>query len=213
MGPVPTLRSNEAPCYYLRLPDPLPFKKCQLHLSLATQTTPLRNPSWKKGLRFFSFCSLGHIQPARRTMQVSMGEDEVGEEVEVKNSINVWRQSERKVMIEAVQDLIQTSHKYAKSQYTPNAQRVRWTKLAGQLIWYKDQILKNFSLEAMTVQLEALQKRMIESDEQRERETRTRDYQTIVFRKPEERKAEDADKAQDGESAEADDPEGAKEVA
>src|SRR5438552_18417664 len=146
-------------------------------------------------------------------IRVSMDEDEVGEASEVKNSINAWRQSERKVMIETVQDLIQTSHKYAKSQYTPNAQRVRWTKLAGQLIWYKDQILKNFSLEAMTVQLEALQKRMIESDEQRERETRTRDYQTIVFRKPEERKAEDADKAQDGESAEAGDPEGAKEVA
>jgi len=84
-----------------------------------------------------------------------MGEDEVREEVEVKKSINAWRQSERKVMIETVQDLIQTSHKYAKSQYTPNAQRVRWTKLAGQLIWYKDQ--------------------------------------TIVFRKPEERKAEDGE--------------------
>jgi len=83
-------------------------------------------------------------------MQVTMDEDEVRDEVEVKNSINAWRQSERKIMIETVQDLIQTSHKYAKSQYTPNAQRVRWTKLAGQLIWYKDQILKNFSLEAMT---------------------------------------------------------------
>src|SRR5437870_1686059 len=139
-----------------------------------------------------------------------MDEDEVRVESEVKNSINAWRQSERKVMIETVQDLIQTSHKYAKSQYTPNAQRVRWTKLAGQLIWYKDQILKNFSLEAMTVQLEALQKRMIESEEQRERQSLSRNYQTIVFRKPEEKKAEEA---QDGESAEAGDPEGAKEVA
>ncbi len=142
-----------------------------------------------------------------------MGEDEVGGASEVKNSINAWRQSERKVMIETVQDLIQTSHKYAKSQYTPNAQRVRWTKLAGQLIWYKDQILKNFSLEAMTVQLEALQKRMVESEEQRDRQSLSRNYPTIVFRKPEERKAEDADKAQDGEAAAAIDPEGAKEVA
>ncbi len=63
-----------------------------------------------------------------------MDEDEADEGSEVKKSINAWRQSERKVMIETVQDLIQTSHKYAKSQYTPNAQRVRWTKLAGQLI-------------------------------------------------------------------------------
>ncbi len=111
--------------------------------------------------------------------------------------------------------LIQTSHKYAKSQYTPNAQRVRWTKLAGQLIWYKDQILKNFSLEALTIQLEALQKRMIESEEQRERQSVSRNYQTIVFRKPEERKAEDAKEAQNAETpkaSKADDPEGAKEA-
>ena len=122
-----------------------------------------------------------------------MGEDEGREESEVKNSINAWRQSERKIMIETVQDLIQTSHKYSKSQYTPNAQRVRWTKLAGQLIWYKDQILKNFSLEAMTVQLEALQKRMEESEEGRQRQGVSRNYPTIVFRKPEERKAEDGE--------------------
>ena len=141
-----------------------------------------------------------------------MGEDEVRDEVEVKKNINAWRQSERKIMIETVQDLIQTSHKYAKSQYTPNAQRVRWTKLAGQLIWYKDQILKNFSLEAMTVQLEALQKRMVESEEQRERQSYSRNYQTIVFRKPEEKKAEEAQNAETSEASNADDPEGAKEA-
>jgi len=137
-----------------------------------------------------------------------MSEDEVSDEVEVKKSINAWRQSERKIMIETVQDLIQTSHKYAKSQYTPNAQRVRWTKLAGQLIWYKHQILKNFSLEAMTVELEALKKRMIESEEERERQSLSRNYQTIIFRKPEERKAEDGETR---ETSKADDPEGAKE--
>jgi len=82
---------------------------------------------------FFVLLSRGHIQLDRRIMQVPMDEDEVGEESEVKKSINAWRQSERKIMIETVQNLIQTSHKYAKSQYTPNAQRVRWTKLAGQL--------------------------------------------------------------------------------
>src|SRR5207247_10040901 len=146
-------------------------------------------------------------------MQVTMGEDEVRDEVEVKKSINAWRQSERKIMIETVQDLMQTSHKYAKSQYTPNAQRVRWTKLAGQLIWYKDQILRNFSLEAMTIQLEALQKRMIESEEQRDRQSLSRNYQTIVFRKPEEKKAEEARNAETSEASKANEPEGAKEVA
>ncbi|TMI62114.1 hypothetical protein E6H12_07000 [Candidatus Bathyarchaeota archaeon] len=140
-----------------------------------------------------------------------MDEDEGSE---VRKSIDAWRQSERKIMIETVQDLIQTSHKYAKSQYTPNAQRVRWTKLAGQLIWYKDQILKNFSLEAMTIQLEALKKRMEESEEERQRQSVSRNYPTIVFRKPEEKKAEDVEEARNGETSEAsnaDDPEGAKE--
>src|SRR5881396_2370767 len=130
-------------------------------------------------------------------MQVAMGEDEGSE---VRKSIDAWRQSERKVMIETVQDLIQTSHKYAKSQYTPNAQRVRWTKLAGQLIWYKDQILKNFSLEAMTIELQTLKKQIRESEERRERETRTRNYQTIVFRKPDERKAEEVQNAETSEA-------------
>ncbi len=135
-----------------------------------------------------------------------MDEDEVGEGSEVRKSIDAWRQSERKIMIETVQDLIQTSHKYAKSQYTPNAQRVRWTKLAGQLIWYKDQILKNFSFEAMTVQLESLKKRMEESEEGRQHQSMSRNYQTIVFRKPNENKteSEDSQVAKDNVSGSAD---------
>src|SRR5437016_4398903 len=144
-------------------------------------------------------------------MSVVVAEGDVGEGCEVKNSINACRQSERKIMIETVQDLIQTSHKYAKSQYTPNAQRVRWTKLAGQLIWYKDQILKNFSLEAMTIQLEVLKKRMEESEEVRQRQSVSRHYQTIVFRKPEERKVEEAKNAETSKASKSDDPEGAKE--
>jgi len=139
-------------------------------------------------------------------MQVPMDEDEVGEGSEVRKSIDAWRKSERKVMIATVQDLIQTSHKYAKSQYTPNAQRVRWTKLAGQLIWYKDQILKNFSFEAMTVQLESLKKRMEESEEGRQHQSMSRNYQTIVFRKPNENKteSEDSQVAKDNVSGSAD---------
>src|SRR6266516_6295450 len=141
-----------------------------------------------------------------------MDEDGVREESEVEKSINVWRQSERKIMIDTVQDLIQTSHKYAKSQYTPSAQRVRWTKLPGQLIWYKDQILKSFTLEATTIEVQALKKRVIESEERRESETRTRNYPLIGFRKPEERKAEEAKNAETSEASTADDPEGTKEV-
>ncbi len=68
-------------------------------------------------------------------MRIAMGGDEGREVPEVEKSINAWRQSERKVVIDTIQDLIRTSHKYAKSQYTPQAQRARWTKFAGQLIW------------------------------------------------------------------------------
>ena len=42
----------------------------------------------------------------------------------------------------------------------------------------------------MAIELEALQKRMIESEEQRERQSLSRNYQPIVFSKKEERKAE-----------------------
>ena len=143
-----------------------------------------------------------------------MGEDEYDEPSEVEKSINAWRQSERKVMVDTIQDLIQTSHKYAKSQYTPSSQRVRWTLLAGKLIWYKDQILKSFSLEALTIEMQELKKQMIEGEVRRERESRTRNYPLIGFRKPGDRKREDQEGTSDGEAkaAEADEPEGAKEA-
>jgi hypothetical protein len=124
------------------------------------------------------------------------------EDSEVEKSINAWRQSERKVMIDTVQDLIRMSHKYAKSQYTPSNQRARWAKLAGQLIWYQDNIMKNFSLEAMYIELQEVKKRVIESTERRERQSQSRNYPLIGFRKVGDRKTEDEKKAEDGESSE-----------
>ncbi len=164
----------------------------------------------------FSFRSLGLYRLVRKSILVSLDEIEYHEETEAEKRINEWRQSQRKIMIDIVQDLIQTSHKYAKSQYTPNAQRARWTKLAGQLIWYKDQILKNYTLEAMSIDMRALKKQVIESEERRERESRTKNFPLFGFRKPEDKKAGDAEKADDGERSEpakANDPEDAKEIA
>jgi hypothetical protein len=135
------------------------------------------------------------------------------EDSEVAKNINAWRQSERKVMIDTVQDLIRMSHKYAKSQYTPSNQRARWAKLAGQLIWYQDNIMKNFSLEAMYIELQDLKKRVIESNERRERQSRNRNYPLIGLRKVGDRKKEDQEEASDSsEAAEADASEGAKET-
>jgi hypothetical protein len=145
-----------------------------------------------------------------------LAEDEFHEESEVAKSLNVWRQSERKVMIDTIQDLIQTSHKYSKSQHTPQVQRARWTKLAGQLIWYEDLILKSFTLEALTIEMQELKKRVIEGEERRELQSRSGNYPLIGFRKPGDRKKQDQKKLEDGETSEAveaHEPEGAKEVA
>jgi hypothetical protein len=137
------------------------------------------------------------------------------EDTEVEKRITAWRQSERKVMVDTIQDLIQMSRKYAKSQYTPSNQRTRWVKLGGQLIWYKDQVLKSFNLEALTIELKDLQKQMRESQEQRLRDSATRDYAMIGFPKPGKKKPEDAETAEDDESSDtvqADEPEDAKET-
>jgi hypothetical protein len=125
------------------------------------------------------------------------------EKSESEKRIKGWRQSERKVMIETIQELIQTSHKYSKSQYTPRAERSRWIKLAGQLIWYKDQILKNTSLEAMEIEMARLKERVLEGEEWRKRQSVTLRYPKIVFPKPGVDQTEDVEKAEDGESPEA----------
>src|SRR5712692_4815841 len=130
-------------------------------------------------------------------MKVARDEDDYREVPEVEKSINAWRQSERKVMLDTIQDLIRTSHKYAKSQYTPQAQRARWTKLAGQLIWYEDQVLKSFTLEAMTIEMQDLKKRVMESEERRELHGRSGTYPLIGFHKPGDKKAGDEEKADD----------------
>jgi hypothetical protein len=81
------------------------------------------------------------------------------------------------------------------------------------LIWYEDQILKSFTLEAMTIEMQELKKRVIESEERRELQSRSGNYPLIGFRRPGDKKAVDAGKAEDEESSEtvrADDPEAAK---
>ena len=65
---------------------------------------------------------------------------EIPGESEAMASIRVWRQSERKDMIDAIDELISQARRAAKSPYTRSAKKAQWTRLAGQLIWYKDQI-------------------------------------------------------------------------
>jgi hypothetical protein len=73
--------------------------------------------------------------------------------------------------------------------------------------------MKNFSLEAMYIELQDVKKRVIESNERRERQGRIGNYPLIGFRKSGDRKREDEEKAEAGESsdgAEANEPEEAK---
>src|SRR5947199_9032905 len=59
-----------------------------------------------------------------------------------------WRQSERHNMIAALRDLIDEASRMAKSKPAPASERIRWTRLAGQLMWYKDAIARSMSLES-----------------------------------------------------------------
>ena len=77
-------------------------------------------------------------------------------------SIRVWRQSERKDMIDAIDELISQARRAAKSQYTRSAKKAQWTRLAGQLIWYKDQILRAMTYEALEADVHMLMRKVFE---------------------------------------------------
>ena len=77
-------------------------------------------------------------------------------------SIRVWRQSERKNMIDAIDELISQARKASKSQYTRASKKAQWTRLAGQLIWYKDQILRGMTYEALEADVHMLMRKVFE---------------------------------------------------
>ncbi len=49
-------------------------------------------------------------------------------------AISRWRETERTLMISAIHEMIEEARKKAKSNRAPANQRIRWTRLAGQLI-------------------------------------------------------------------------------
>jgi hypothetical protein len=71
------------------------------------------------------------------------------EESKAMQDIRAWRASERKSMVESIEKLISQAQRMALSRYTRSAQRAKWTRLAGQLLWYKDQILRAMTWEAL----------------------------------------------------------------
>jgi len=75
-----------------------------------------------------------------------------------------FRKEERKQMIDTLHDLITESGKRATSQYTPSKERVRWVKLTGQLIWYKDHVLRNYDFERLAIEIQELKQRLDDYD-------------------------------------------------
>ena len=73
-----------------------------------------------------------------------------------------WRTSERAQMIEAIREMIQEARRMVMSKRTPARERIRWTRLAGQLIWYKDSILRSMTYESMERELTKLKDMVFE---------------------------------------------------
>ena len=82
-------------------------------------------------------------------------------------------------MVEDIDLLIRHSVQSAMSKYSRQDKRARWTRLAGQLIWYKDQILRAMTFEALDWDTEKL----LQDDYKREQEQQRKQYiQTITPR-------------------------------
>jgi hypothetical protein len=75
--------------------------------------------------------------------------------------ISRWRETERAHMITAMHEMIDEARKRAKSRRSPPGERIRWTRLAGQLIWYKDSILRSMTQEAMERELIVLKQQVL----------------------------------------------------
>ncbi len=61
-------------------------------------------------------------------------------------------------MVGSIREFIEEAQKRAKLKNTPSRERVKWMNLAGKLIWYKDQILRSMTHEAMEREILDLKK-------------------------------------------------------
>jgi len=74
---------------------------------------------------------------------------------------HVGVRTERTHMITAIDEIIEEARKKAKYRRAPANERIRWTRLAGQLIWYKDSILRSITQEAMERELIVLKQQVL----------------------------------------------------
>ena len=90
--------------------------------------------------------------------------------------IRAWRATERKTMVESMEKLLAQAQRLALSKYTRSAERSKWTRLAGQLLWYKDQILRAMTWEAIEQDFNKLERDVYEHRNRRQAPT----WQKIV---------------------------------
>jgi len=103
------------------------------------------------------------------------GDDKLPERAEEQSEAveanRVWRETSRKKMVDSIELLLAQAQKLALSQYTRSAERSKWTRLAGQLIQWKDHILKDMSLEALEHDMHAMMRYVYAQNEQQRRPT------------------------------------------
>jgi hypothetical protein len=75
-------------------------------------------------------------------------------------------------MVDDIEVLIDQASRLARSQYTRQAERTKWTRLAGQLIWYKDQILRSMTFEALEQDVFKLMRDLQKDRERQEKRSR-----------------------------------------
>jgi hypothetical protein len=75
-----------------------------------------------------------------------------------------FRQAERAQHLETLKELVEEARKRAKSHYTSSKERARWVKLTGQLLWYRDQVLRSLNYEALEKEVADLKELVLNKD-------------------------------------------------
>ncbi len=84
---------------------------------------------------------------------------------EFERALRRFRRSGRAKMLRWMDDLIEVARKNAVSRYTRRIDRSKWVRLSGQLIWYRDSILKNYEGDLFHAEVLELQELILKRDE------------------------------------------------
>lgn len=120
------------------------------------------------------------------------------EESVARQGIRRWRSRERRKMVDTIELLIDQARRLPLSQYTRHAERAKWTRLAGQLIWYKDQILRQMSWEALEQDVTRVNRMLYESERREKQRARSAPAPwalKVIEKKPDETESGESENA------------------